>query len=290
MIRLLLVLCCVICASYAQAQERFSLFVGSDINDVRRMFEIAGLRDNDFVIDLGSGDGRIVLEAARLVPSVRGRGIEIDGKLVADSIATAQKEALADRVQFLHQDAFDADLKQASIITMWLFPELMRLLRTKILAEATPGTRVVTRIWDLGSWRPDHAETGWPYVYLWVVPARVAGNWAWQLPIDGVNHTYSAVVEQRFQEAEGVVRSGNRRGILEEMKLKGDEISFKLTMTVGDKSPVVHQFNGRAQGDNTIVGTVSMLYKPNEQPIVLPWRAERARDSTYFAPTGLPKN
>ena len=284
----LLLLGCLVFAP-AHAQERFSLFVGSDIGDVRRMFDAVGLHDGDFVIDLGSGDGRIVLEAARLNRTVRGSGIEIDEKLVRESAATAQKEGLAERVQFLHQDAFDADLKPATVITMWLFPELMRLLRPKILAEAAPGTRVVTRIWDLGSWKPDYAETGWPYVYMWTVPARVAGFWTWQLPIDGVSHTYSAVVEQRFQDAEGVARTGNRRGILEDMKVNGADISFKLTMTVGNKSPVVHQFKGRAEGD-TVVGTVSMLYKPNEQAVELPWRAVRARETTYFAPTGITPN
>ena len=266
------------------AQERFSLFVGSDIEDARRMLIVGGLRDGDVVYDLGSGDGRIVLEAARLNPTVRGRGIEIDEKLVRESNAVAKAQGLDDRVQFLHQDAFDADLKDATLITMWLFPDLMRLLRTKILAEATPGTRVVTRIWDLGTWKADYAEDGWPHVYVWVVPARVEGYWTWQLPFDGANHTYSAVLEQYFQNAEGVVRAGSRRGILEQMKLAGDTISFTLAMTVGSHSPVQHEFNGRVNGD-TIEGTVSVLHKPNEKPYVLPWRAVRARESTYFART-----
>ncbi len=287
--KIMLVLFCLALAGMAQAQERFSIFVGSDINDVRRMLQVAGLRDGDVVFDLGSGDGRIVLEAARLNPKVHGRGVEIDEKLVRESSNAAQEQGLADRVRFIHQDAFDADLKDATVITMWLFPELMRMLRPKILAEARPGTRVVTRIWDLGTWKPEYSEDSWPYIYMWVVPAKVAGYWMWQVPVNGVSHTYSAVVEQRFQEAEGVVRTGNRRGILEEMKLHGEDVSFKLTMTVGDQSPVTHRFSGRVR-ENTIDGTVSVLYQPDGQPHELPWRAVRARETTYFAPTGLAPN
>jgi hypothetical protein len=88
-------------------------------------------------------------------PGVRGRGIEMDEKLVRDSTATAEATRLADRVKFVHQNAFDADLSEASVITMWLWPEVMHMLRPKILAEAKPGTRVVTRMWDLGSWPAD---------------------------------------------------------------------------------------------------------------------------------------
>lgn len=284
--RIILAVFCLVIAAMAQAQERFSLFVGSDIADVRRMLEVAGLRDGDVVYDLGSGDGRIVLEAARMNQTVRGRGIEIDEKLVRESTAAARAEGLSDRVQFLHQDAFDADLKEATVITMWLFPELMRLLRPKILAEARPGTRVVTRVWDLGSWKPDISGDSWPYVHFWVVPARVAGYWTWQLPIDRASQTYSAAFEQHFQNAEGVVRAGNRRGILENITLKGDEISFALTMTMTmtSKSPVVHRFSGRVAGD-TIEGNVSVHYKPNVQPYVLPWRAVRTQSSAYFAPS-----
>jgi len=284
--KFLLALLLLACAPAATAQETFSLFVGSDIDQVRRMLKAAGLRDGDLVMDLGSGDGRIVLEAARLNPTVRGIGIEIDQKLVEESNAAARAQKLDDRVSFLHQNVFDADLGKATVISMWLFPELMRMLRPKILAEAAPGTRIVTRIWDLGTWKADTVDDGWPYVYVWVVPAKVAGAWTWQLPIDGTNHVYSALLEQRFQTTEGVVRSGVRRGILEDMTLAGREISFRLRMTLGGKGPVVHRFNGTVNGD-TIEGTVSILHEPNETPSVLPWRATREQGAAYFAPTGV---
>ena len=277
------VLFCLSLAGMAHAQERFSLFVGSAPEDVQRMLKVVGLRDGDVVFDLGSGDGRIVFEAARVNPNVRGRGIEIDEKLVRQSAEAAKAQGLADRVRFLHQDVFDADLSEATVITMWLFPELMRLLRPKILAEAAPGTRVVTRTWDLGTWKPDEVDTDGVQVNLWIVPAKVEGYWTWSVPFKGAAQAYSAVMEQRFQEAEGVVRAGGSRGILEDVKLSGRDISFTLTMTLAVKGTVTHRFKGTVQGD-TIEGTISVLYKPNEKPYELPWRAVRTRDSAYFAP------
>lgn len=268
------------------AQERFSIFVPTEEDDVARMLKLAGLRDHDVVFDLGSGDGRIVLEAARRNPTVRGRGIEIDEKLVLESRKTAQGRGLGDRVQFLHQNAFDADLGQATVIAMWLWPEVMRMLRPKILEEARPGTRVVTRIWDLGSWKADAEEAGYPRLFMWVVPAKVAGNWSWDLPIGPATQRYAAILEQHFQEVEGVVRVGARRGIFDTMKLSGDEISFSLMMTVPGVGLARHRFSGRVRGD-VIEGTVRVLHEPYDQEYELPWRAARTAASPYFAPTGV---
>jgi SAM-dependent methyltransferase len=274
-------------SSPAAAQERFSLFVATEQEDVPRMLKLAGLRDNDVVFDLGSGDGRIVLEAAKLNPTVRGRGIEIDEKLVLESRKVAAANGLGERVQFLHQNAFDADLKEASVIAMWLWPELMRMLRPKILSEARPGTRIITRIWDLGpAWKPDATDNDGAQLFMWVVPAKVEGYWNWSLPIGKSKPTYAAVVEQRFQDVEGVVRTGNRRGVLDAMKLTGEEISFSLFATLEGVGLVRHEFHGRVKGD-VIEGTARILHEPFETSYELPWRAERVRTTSYFSPTGV---
>ena len=271
----------------ALAQERFSLFVPTEQDDVPRMLKLAGLKNGDVVYDLGSGDGRIVLEAARVNPTVRGRGIEIDEKLVLESRQVAAKNGLDNRVQFLHQNAFDADLKEASIIAMWLWPELMRMLRPKILAEARPGTRVVTRIWDLGpTWKPDATDTDGTQLFVWIVPAKVGGFWNWTLDFGKSKRSYAAVLEQHFQNVEGVVRSAGRRGVFDSAKLTGDELSFSLMMTLDGVGLVRHQFSGRVKGD-AIEGTVRILHEPYETPFELPWRATRSTTSAYFAPTGL---
>jgi len=281
-----ILLCAVFSFIPAHAQERFSLFVPTEPDDVARMIELAGVREGDVIYDLGSGDGRIVLEAARRNRGVHGRGIEIDAKLVAESTAVAKADGLADRVAFLHQNAFDADLKDATVIVMWLWPEVMRMLRPKILAEARPGTRVITRLWDLGSWPPDETNANGLTLYKWVVPANLEGYWDWRLTIKDRSHAYAAVLEQQFQKLEGQVRVGSRRGLLDRMALNGAEVSFNLGMTLEGVGYTRHEFSGQVQ-DGVIEGTVRISHEPHETWIELPWRAQRVRESAYFAPTGV---
>jgi hypothetical protein len=280
-------------APRAGAQERFSLFVGSDPKNVERMVRIAGLRDGDVVIDLGSGDGRIVFTALQSNPNVRGIGVDIDAKLIAQSTATAEKLGLADRVEFHHRNAFDTDISQVDVIFMWFFPELMRLLRNKILDEARPGTRVVAALWDFGSWPRDAVDSTPSDVNMWIVPAKVGGYWNWNLTVGGIQRDYAAVLEQRFQSLEGVLRTGKRHGILNDMKLRADEISFVLMMTLEGLGFTRHEFTGRVRGD-TMEGVVRITLPPktNEEDeeletVTLPWQARRSTTSAYFAPVGV---
>ena len=280
-----LLLSLALAAGPAHAQERFSPFVPSDQDNVERMLKLAQLKDDDVVVDLGSGDGRIVLTAARMNKKLRGWGVDIDEKLVIESNAAAHAEGVADRVQFFHRNAFDTDLREATVIAMWLWPEFQLLLRPMILAQARPGTRVITNLWDLGSWKPDVEDLEPQRVVMWIVPARVEGYWSWELAFDGRPVTYSAIKEQRFQVVEGMVRAGNRRELLQDMKLQGEDISFTLMLTIDKVGFVRHAFRGKVQGD-TIVGTASVSLPPHETTIELPWRATRTATSTYFAPTG----
>jgi hypothetical protein len=284
-LRYALVLLLSLAAGAGQSQERFSLFVPSEQENVDRMLKLADLNDDDVVVDLGSGDGRIVLTAARMNPKVRGWGVDIDEKLVAESNAAARAAGVADRVQFFHRNAFDADLREATIIAMWFWPEMQRLLRPVILSQARPGTRVVTNLWDLGTWPPDRVDTNGQTVSLWIVPARVEGNWSWELPLAGRSVAYAAVIEQRFQTVEGVVRAGNRREVLHDAKVSGEEVSFALTMTVEGSGLVRHEFRGRVMGDR-IAGTVRLNLTREEKTIEMPWQATRTATSAYFEPTG----
>ena len=266
------------------AQERFSFFQASTPENVQRMLTMAALGDDDVVVDLGSGDGLIPLTAARMNPRLRGFGVDIDAKLVDESNKKAKEEGLADRVRFEHRNAFDADLRDATVITMWLFPELMRLLRPTILERARPGTRVLTTTWNLGSWKPDQTSTDEPTVYMWIVPARVAGSWDWVLDVGGRQVRYASLIEQRFQEAEGVARAGDRREVLDAMTLRGDEMAFTLNITLNGLGLTRHEFSGKVDGDQ-IVGTVKVT--PADRPtMTLQWRARRTERSDYFAPTG----
>jgi hypothetical protein len=266
------------------AQERFSFFQASTPESVQRMLALAELRDDDVVVDLGSGDGLIPLTAARMNPRLRGFGVDIDAKLVEQSNERARTEGVADRVRFEHRNAFDADLRDATVVTMWLFPELMRLLRPVILERARPGTRVLTNTWDLGAWKPDKVSTDESSTYLWIVPARVAGNWEWELTVGGRKVDYAVVLEQQFQVIEGVARANDRREVLESATLRGDSIGFSLKITLDGLGLTQHNFKGRVDGDR-IEGTVSVA-APDRQAETLPFRARRVSASRYFAPTG----
>jgi hypothetical protein len=267
-----------------RSQERFSFFHASSPEVVERMLTLARLQDEDVVMDLGSGNGLIPLTAARRNPRVRGRGIEIDPNLVEESNQRAKSEGLADRVHFEHRNAFDADLRDATVVTMWLFPELMRLLRPIILERAAPGTRVLTNSWDLGSWKPDEVDMNGTSIYMWIVPARVAGAWEWDLSVAGKRFHYSSFVEQHFQMVEGVARTGDRREVLEGMTLRGADITFALNITLDQLGLTRHEFSGKVEKDQ-IVGTVKVT-PAGQPPLTLPWRARRSERSDYFAKTG----
>jgi SAM-dependent methyltransferase len=277
----------------ARAQERFSPFVGSNPENVRRMVELAAPRSGETVIDLGSGDGRIVFAALEGRPGVRGLGVDINAELVNKSNAEAKAKGLGDRVRFIHQNAFDADVSKVDVIFMWLFPELMRLLRPKILAQARSGTRVVAATWDLGSWQADGVDDQggtMPAIRKWIVPARIEGGWDWDLAIGERTHRFSALFEQRMQQAEGVTRVGNRREICHNVILRGEAFQFSLRMTLPDTGYTQLAFVGHVRGD-TIEGSVdAAIPVPGDdeamEHVRVPWRARRTTTIGYFAPTG----
>jgi len=294
-IRPLLITACFAYAAWvpgpAAAQERYSPFVPSEQENVDRMLRLAGIGDGDVVIDLGSGDGRIVLSAARVSSTVRGIGVDLDEKLVEKANAAARTEGLADRVQFLRQNAFDADLSKVTVIAMWLWPEVQHMLRPKIFKEARPGTRVITNLFEIGNWPPDQTDKDGPQVNMWIVPARVDGYWNWELVTPKGRRAYAAILEQRLQSVEGFIRAGDRRGLISDIKLRGEEITFTLSMTLDGSGYTRHEFTGRVKGD-AIEGVVRVSW-PREgddtemENSVLPWRATRSQNSAYFAPTGV---
>ena len=161
-------------------------FITTPDNVTQTMLEVANVGPQDTVLDLGSGDGRIVIVAARRF-GARGMGVEIDPRLVEESNANARRAGVDDRVRFVEQDLFKTDLSAASVITMYLLPDVNLKLRPAVLA-LKPGTRVVSHDWDMGDWAPDRTVTvpvpekvvgreKVSRVHLWVVPAQVGGLW-----------------------------------------------------------------------------------------------------------------
>ncbi len=168
-------------ASIAFAQDTDVPFIVTPDNVTREMLRLADVKASDFVIDLGSGDGRIVIVAAKQF-GARGLGVEIVPELVAKSLENARRAGVADRVEFRVQDLFATDLSQATVITMYLLPEVNLQLRPRLLA-LKPGTRIVSHDWDMGDWKPDRVVTveapdkpigreKLSRLYLWTVPAR----------------------------------------------------------------------------------------------------------------------
>jgi len=181
---------------------------------VDTMLEMAGVRGSDFVIDLGSGDGRIIIEAARRF-GARGLGIDYDERLVKLATDNAAKAQVGNHVSFVQQDIFKSDFSAASVITMYLLPEYNMVLRPRFLAMK-PGTRIVSHDYAMGDWKPD-AEKTVPVpdkpvgakkesaIYFWVVPARVEGRWRSRLPRGGRSVEFE--LRQKFQELSAVLRS-----------------------------------------------------------------------------------
>lgn len=186
-------------------------FVISPDNVTLEMLKLAAVGPNDKVLDLGSGDGRIVILAARRF-GARGLGVEIVPDLVEKSQAYARAAGVADRAEFRVQDLFKTDLTQASVITLYLLPEVNLQLRPALLA-LKPGTRLVSHDWDMGEWKPDRTVTvdvpdkpigreKLSRLHLWVVPAQVAGLWCGE----GELRNFSVELAQNFQQFDGALR------------------------------------------------------------------------------------
>ena len=155
-------------------------FVPTDEKIVTKMLEMAQVTKTDHLIDLGSGDGRIVITAAKRY-GARGMGVEIDPALVQKARENAQAAGVADRATFVEGDLFEANIRDATVITMYLLPDLNMRLRPKLLNDLKPGTRIVSHNYDLGDWKPARTATvsvgGIEHtVYFWVVPPRAAGT------------------------------------------------------------------------------------------------------------------
>jgi len=255
-------------------------FVPTPANVVDAMLNIAKTGPDDFLIDLGSGDGRIVIAAAKRF-GTKGFGVEIDGALVSEARREAQKQGVSDKVAFHASDLFVTDIGKASVITMYLFPQVIMRLRPRLLTELKPGTRIVSHDFDMDNWRPDDKVVvpvpDKPYgapksdVYLWIVPANGSGTWRWQLPGGTGTRDYEMVLDQTFQRLGGRATAGGQPARIENARMRGDSIAFALVARI-DGREIRHEFAGRVAGD-AIAGVVTVHAAPAQR---LEWRATRA--------------
>ncbi len=268
------------CTVIAQGQgkELDTPYVPTPQAVVDKMLDMAQVKAGDVVVDLGSGDGRIMITAARR-HGAQGFGVEIDPRLVQRSNEEARRLGIADRVKFLRQDLFNTDFHEANVLTLYLLPDVNIALRPKILAELKPGTRVVSHDYDMREWRPDAEETipgpdktvgmrKESMVYLWIVPARVEGEWTFELSSGGKTRRTRLVLQQRFQFVSGSVELTGQGDVpVSHGRLRGEELRLLLPPGALDRGSV--ELVGRVRGDS-LSGTVRRADRE-----VASWNARR---------------
>ena len=239
------------CASTSAQEKPFEPYSGQPGKDVvwvpspavtvSKMMDVAKVSPQDFVMDLGSGDGRNIIAAAKR--GARAVGVEFNADMVALSERNAAKEGVADKAKFVQGDMFTADISQATVMALFLLPDNLRKLNQKFL-DLRPGTRIVVNTFGIDGWEPAQSESAtgdcgaWCSVILYIVPAKVAGNWRLS---DG-----TLALEQKVQQITGTLTLGGVARPIENGRVTGEQISF----TVGGV-----QYTGRLKGD-TIAGTV----------------------------------
>lgn len=241
------------------------------------MLRLAGVTAADTVYDLGSGDGRLVIAAARL--GARAVGIEIDGRLVQDSREAAARAGVAERAAFVWGDLFAADLRPATAVLMYLLPEVNLRLRPTLLAELRPGTPIVSHRFAMGDWRPDDtrpvrtAEGAHP-IYLWIVPAPVDGRWALRLrSAGGAEEAATLEIVQRYQDLTGTLSLSPPRGVWPVTgRVRGEALALTARGEAGG-TPASLELNGTVTGDR-IAGTALGPVPAGAAPRT--WTAERA--------------
>jgi hypothetical protein len=241
----------------ARALEPRVPYVPTPQQVVDRMLEVAKVGPHDYLIDLGSGDGRIVVTAARKF-GTRGFGVDLNPERIRESNENARRAGVSEKVAFYQRDLFETSLGSATVITMYLLPQVNIELRPRLL-DLKPGTRLVSHDFDMGDWKPDtHIKLdtqekyggagGMSEIYLWIVPARVAGVWQWELPVSGKTLAYEVKLEQKYQAITGSIVVGGKPVKLLNARLRGDEIRFAFAAEVNG-SPVKHEFIGKVAGD-----------------------------------------
>jgi protein-L-isoaspartate O-methyltransferase len=229
-------------------------YVPSPQSVVSDMLRYADVNERDFLIDLGSGDGRIVLTAAKVF-GARGFGVEIKEELVKRANQAAKDQGLADRVKFVKQDLFKTDISQATVVTMYLLPDTVVLLKDKLLTQLRPGTRIVSHDYPLTGWLPEKqtvfdledkvkiSGVTTTIIWLYIVPAQVGGRWQASMPPAVSSQPAMLELQQRITKVSGTLRLNGRDVVLEEGKIRGDQLSFKIP---GQKGEFTGQVRGKA--------------------------------------------
>jgi hypothetical protein len=260
-----------VCAARAHAQQELDVpYVPTPQVVVDEMLRVGRASPDDYVIDLGSGDGRILITAAQKFGG-RGHGVELDDALLAESNENARLAGVADRVQFRREDLFQADLSRATLITMYLIPRVNARLLPR-LVELKPGTRIVSHDFDLEGWRPDANTTIRKNIFLWIVPARVEGRWQTHLALPGGERDLVLEFTQQHQDVDGVVRGGVRIAQVWQPMLSGERFTFTVVDDKDRDDEASLYIAARVHG---YVLEGEMQRRVGAGAVRLPWRARR---------------
>jgi SAM-dependent methyltransferase len=270
-----------------QKREPDVEFVATPEAAVREMLRLAKVTKDDVVYDLGCGDGRIVIMAAKEF-GARGVGVDIDPYRITESNENALRAGVSNRVKFLEQDLFEADLREATVVTLFLLSELNLRLRPKLLRELKPGTRIVSHDFDMGDWKPDGVRfvLNVPVYFsdgtlfkrgatlnYWVVPADAAGSWRWTLQASSSPRHYALHLSQKFQELSAKVNIQGRDRVIQDIRLVGERLTFTVKDEI-DGQEVKMRFSGLIR-DDTINGSAETAGRPIGRSYN--WTARRER-------------
>lgn len=260
-------------------------YVPTSMNVVDAILELGGVGPGDFLVDLGSGDGRISIRAAKRF-GTRGFGVEIEAHLVQMARDDARRQGVSDKVAFETRDLFGTDLGRATVITAYLLPSLNLRLRPQLFEQLKPGSRILTHDFDFGDWQPDRKLTiavpDKPYgaprsdIMLWVLPADFSGVWQWTAPGSGGDVRYEARIEQRFQVPSLVLLAQGLRQAVSEARISGNTLSFAVNGPAG-----LQRFSAELSG-NTLSGQVLRSDGPGVN-----WMATRIKAGKMDIGTGV---
>lgn len=251
-------------AFQSKAQDLDVPYVPTPNDVLEQMLDLADVGPGDYVIDLGSGDGRIVIAAAKR--GAVGHGVDLDPERIQEARANAEEEGVSDRVMFMQGDIFETDFSDASVITLYLLSSVNEKLRPSLLEELSPGTQVVSHSFSMGDWEADNQiRYANRTLYYWVIPARVEGIWEWK--VNG--QTFSMEAFQKYQEVDMSPVSGGGDLAMEEITLKGPRLNIILN---DNESETRYIYSGVVEGDS-INGTVQ-IHSENSQSIE-DWSAMR---------------
>ncbi len=240
---------------------------------VEAMLTRAGVNQNDVVYDLGCGDGRFVILAAKKF-GARGVGIDIDPVRIKESKENAQKASVSERTTFIEGDLFKADIREATVITLYLLPDLNYQLRPKLFRELRPGTRVVSYTFDMADWEPDDmVQIRDRFFYYWVIPANVKGLWHLNIESHRSPLQEQLLFNQKFQEISGKISVGGREFPISDQRLWGDRLSFATSCNLDGKKAAM-KFNGRVTGD-ILEGVVEI--QEGSRTVTKSWKAHRVK-------------